>query len=186
MPSACRLFCLIPAILLVLGCAGPRIREPGSYFVSDDTVEVRLGPSRSTAVTNRLYRRQRVDVHEIQGSWARISRYYDGRIEDVSGQVARWVPVSALSPDLPAELAQLDVPLDPRIAGLPKVGENGLTRRDVETLYRGAAYFLETGKCRKIEYGDKSTSRRDTYYLNCGPENLFFKEADLPPRSTRR
>ncbi len=187
MPNVFRLYYLITAISLILGCAGPRIQEPGSYFVRDDIVEVRLGPSRSTVVTNRIYRRQHVEVQEIQGQWARISPYYDGRIEGVSGQVARWVPVSALSSDLPAELAQPDLPRDPRIEGLPKVGENGLTRRDVETLYRGAVYFLETGKCLKINYGDKSISRRDTYYVNCGGSaNLFFREADLPPRSALR
>ncbi|MBW2423064.1 MAG: hypothetical protein JRG86_02385 [Deltaproteobacteria bacterium] len=64
---------------------------------------------------------------------------------------------------------------------MPKVGEDGLTRRDVDILYEGAAHFLRSNRCKQIEFGDKSTSRRDTYYVNCGgPTNIFFKASDLP------
>jgi hypothetical protein len=61
------------------------------------------------------------------------------------------------------------------------VGEGGLTEIDVAILHRGAKHFLDSGRCKRIEYGDKSTSKPNTYYVNCGgPRNLFFKPSDLP------
>lgn len=177
-----RLFCVFAAIVVVfVGCATPPgVHGPGSYFVSSDVAEVRLGASRSAQITNRIYRQQRVDVFEVNGPWARISKYYDGRIEGAKGSVARWVPAFKLSATRPPDLEQPSRPRDPRINGMPKVGEDGLTRRDVDILYRGATHYLQSGQCKKIEFGDKSTSRRDTFYVNCGGPNFFFKESDLP------
>lgn len=175
-----RLFFVVSALLV--GCAGPiTITGPGSYYLQANKTDVHLGAARSAKVTNRIYRQQRVDVFEIEGSWARISKYYDGRIEGVSGPVARWIPANLLALERPRDLDQPERPKDPRINGLPKVGEDGLTKKDVDTLYRGAQHFLRSGRCQKVEFGDKSTSRRNTYYVNCGgPQNLFFREQDLP------
>lgn len=39
------------------------------------------------------YKRQKVDVFEIKYGWTRISRYYDGGVEGVAGNVARFVAV---------------------------------------------------------------------------------------------
>ena len=179
MRSAC-LF--VMAVLAFAGCTtSPGVQGPGSYFVSSDVADVRLGASWSARITNRIYRQQRVDVFEVSGPWARVSKYYDGSVEGAKSPVARWVPVFKLSAKRPPDLKQPSRPRDPRINGMPKVGEDGLTRRDVDILYRGAAHYLQSGHCKKIEFGDKSTSRRDTYYVYCGgPANIFFTEKDLP------
>ena len=69
----------------------------GAAYVTADRLNVRLAPSPSGKITNVLDRGQKVDVLEVQGEWARISRYYDGSIEGVSGGVARWVSTRYLS-----------------------------------------------------------------------------------------
>ena len=75
---------------------GEAIRT-GAAYVTADRLDVRLAPNRSGKITNVLDRGQKVNVLEVQGEWARISRYYDGSIEGVSGGVARWVASSYLS-----------------------------------------------------------------------------------------
>ena len=170
---------LLACVCLGIGCAGAA--GPGSYYVTAPAVEVRLGPDRQAKVTNRLYRQNRVDVVEIRNGWARISKYYDGRVEGVSGNVARWVLTQHLSAERPSDLSQPKLPHDPRISGLPKVGQGGLTEKDVVILHRGAKHFLDSGRCKRIEYADKSISKPNTYYVNCGgPRNIFFMPSDLP------
>ena len=175
---------LLACVCLGIGCAGPA--RPGSYYVTAPAVEVRLGPDRQSKATNRLYRQNRVDVVEIRNGWARISKYYDGRAEGVPGNVARWVLTQHLSAERPSDLSQPKVPHDPRISGLPKVGQGGLTEADVVILHRGAKHFLDSGRCRLVEYGDKSTSKPGVYYLNFGgPRNRFFKADDIPDLESR-
>ncbi len=128
-----------------------------------------------------MYRQNRIDVFEVRNGWARISKYYDGRMEGLAGNVARWVSANHLSKRRPADPVQPKLPQDSRINGIPKVGENGLTARDVLILQRGAKHFVTSGRCKRVEYGDKSASKPNTDYVNCGgPRNLFFTPSDLP------
>jgi hypothetical protein len=155
--------------------------SPGSYYVTADSLNVRLAPDSKAKITNKLYRQQKLYVFEVKGEWARISKYYSGATEIVSGEVARWVSAKYLSNFLPKDKKQPNIANDPRIKGIPKVGEYGATEKDVEILYAAAKHFLESKKCKKIEYGDKSTSKPNTYYLNCGgTKNHFFKLSDIP------
>jgi hypothetical protein len=155
--------------------------SPGSYYVTADSLNVRLAPYSKAKITNKLYRQQKLNVFEVKGKWARISKYYSGVKERVSGEVARWVSVKYLSNSFPKDKNQPNMANDPRINGIPKVGEYGATEKDVEILYTAARHFLESKKCKKIEYGDKSTSKPNTYYLNCGgAKNHFFKLSDIP------
>jgi hypothetical protein len=170
------------ALAIIVTCsAHAQAQKPGNYYVMVSVLEERIAPSSTARITNRIYVRQKVEVLEIKGEWARVSKYYDGSIEGASGQVARWVLASGLSPTLPPQAAQPKVANDPRISkdAIPKVGEGGLTTKDVEILYKGAIKFLDSGKCSRVEFGDKSTSKADTYYVNCGGPNLFFTSADL-------
>jgi hypothetical protein len=168
-------------MLLLAGEASATAEGPGTYYVSAPKTNEHLGPSAATIVTNTIYRQQRVDVFEVRDGWARVSKFYDGAVEGVSGRVARWVLAEHLDRKSPADLPQPKLGNDPRIQGLPKVGENGLTERDVRVLYSGARHFLKTGKCSRVEFGDKSLGRENTYYINCGgPQNLFFTPADVP------
>lgn len=168
-------------ILLLALQASATADGPGTYYVSAPKTNEHLGPSAATIVTNTIYRQQRVDVFEVDDGWARVSKYYDGEVEGVTGRVARWVLAEHLDRKQPGDLAQPKVRRDPRIEGIPKVGENGLTEQDVRILYQGAEHFLQTGRCARVEFGDKSLSKKDTYYVYCGgPGNIFFTRAELP------
>jgi hypothetical protein len=106
-------------------------------------------------------------------------------VEGVSGEVARWVLAAHLGKQRPADLPQPKVDRDPRIAkdAIGKVGDFGMTEKDVQILYRGAKHFLDSGRCARVELGMKSGSRANTYFINCGePQNIFFTPADLPAR----
>ena len=163
------------------GSVFAKATEIGSYYVTAPALNERLAPSKNAKVTNKIYRQQRVDVMELRDGWARVSSYYNGQVEGVPGKAARWVAAAYLSKQRPADRPQPKLGKDPRIQGIPKVGEYGLTKTDVLVLHRGAKHFLKTGRCDHIEYGDKSTSKHNTYYVNCGgSRNLFFKPSDLP------
>ena len=156
--------------------------KPGIYYVTQDVLDERLAPSADAAVTNRIHRGQRVDVFESKSGWARVSKYYDGVVEGQGGQVARWVLASGLSTDKPQPLKQPSITRDPRIAedAFPKVGEGGLTERDVRILHKGALKFLISGAVTRVVFGDKSTNKPNTYYINGGgPKNLFFTASDV-------
>lgn len=77
--------------LVVFGAAQTERKLIGKVYVTADRLNVRLSPSPSGKVTNVLDRGQGLDVLEVKNGWARISRYYDGSIEGVRGEVARWV-----------------------------------------------------------------------------------------------
>ena len=157
-------------------------KEPGTYYVDASTLNVRIGPSTDSPVTNKLYRGNKVDVLEFSDGWARISKFYDGSLEGVSGQVARWVSADFLSGSKPEENAQsADMPKDSRIVFLPKAGQDGLNEREAQILYKGAIHFLDSGQCERVEYGSKSANRVNTYFIYCGgASNIFFTPADIP------
>ncbi len=166
---------------LVASHAFAEVVAPGSYYVTADKLNVRLSPSAESTITNKIYRQQKVDVKEVKNDWARISDYYNGVAEGVQGLVARWVSAQHLSLQRPGDLSQPEIPADARIKELPKVGEYGATKRDVEILYAAATYYLNTDRCKKIMFGDKSVDKPNTYYLNCGgAQNLFFTPSEIP------
>ena len=155
--------------------------KTGTYFVIETVLEERLAPNPKGKITNRIYRQQKVDVLEVKGVWARVSKYYDGEVEGEKGQVARWVLIKGLSTTRPSDLAQPTIKSDPRILkdAIPKVGKNGLNENDIRILYKGATKLLNSGQCANVEYGDKSVSKPNTYYVNCGGPNIFFTPSDL-------
>jgi len=89
-------------LLLILPAFGAA-SKPGDYYVAVDQTEERLGPSPQAKSTNTLFKRQKVTVMELKAGWARVSRYYDGNVEGVKGQVARWIPADVLSSTVPPE-----------------------------------------------------------------------------------
>ena len=176
----------LAALLLTLwltsnGVAFAQASKPGTYYVKESVLEERLAPSSTATITNRIHLRQKVEVFELKGEWARVSKYYDGSVEGKSGQLARWVLASGLSVSQPKEPTQPKASTDPRIAkdAIPRVGQGGLTARDVEILRKGAQKFLNSGQCSSIELADKRTSKANTYYVNCGGPNLFFTPSEL-------
>lgn len=145
-----------------------------AYIVTETAVE-RAAPSKSSAVLNRVYRHQKLNVYEWSGDWARVT---------TDGYQERWVAKSSLSTERPPDPAQLVIPeeyKDARIVSgaIPDTAGNGLTKNDVLLLWRGAKYMLDKGRCRKIDYADKSTSRGGTYFVQDGNRNVYFTKADL-------
>jgi len=74
---------------------------------------------------------------------------------------------------------------DDRIApeAIPNPGEYGLTKADVDTLRKGAKLVLQSRPdCSRIEAGDKSVKKPNTYYVTCriggSVENVFFTRAE--------
>lgn len=88
--------------LLIAVCAASsafaQARSPGAYIVSAGTLNIRLAANATAKVQGKLYRGQQIDVFEFSNGWARISRYYDGASEGLSGDVAQWVFAEHLSP----------------------------------------------------------------------------------------
>jgi len=148
---------------------------PNTYYVSVGMTEERSSPG--GAVVNRIYRGQRVEVTDRQGGWVRVTELrYDPRwvrAADLSRERPEPMPQPALAPNLD----------DPRIQGIPAVGEEGHTQGDVIALRTGAASLLESGQCRAIEIGSRSVNREGVYWVNCGESsNRFFRMVDGRPR----
>ena len=153
--------------------------ERPMYVVAESAQEHLCAASTCT-VTNTVYRGQVVTVLEVISGWGRVSRYYDSSAEQLDAKsalppkVARWIKMDLLGDKSPAPLAQpkLDVVLtDKRIQGIPKVGKGGLKVHDVLTLRRYSAKLIAAGTCKAIDYGDKSVSKPNTYYVVCLGEN---------------
>lgn len=172
------LFC---ATLFASSTVQAQATQSGGYFVKDKVLEERLGPQATASVTNKIYLQQKVEVYEIKNGFARVSKYYDGDVEGKQGQVARWVLAAGLSSTKPALPAQPKFQDDSRIEkdAIPVVGEGGLNKKDVEILHKAANKYLNSGKCSKVVMADKSVSKPNTYYINCGGPNLFFTPGEL-------
>ncbi len=166
------------------------------YVIAEQTeeryVKQGLAPDGSSPVTNTIYMGQRVEVYETRDGWTRVSKYYDGRLEQptlqMKGepiQVARWVESKSLGVTRPAPAASLNIPEDTRIQ-LTRAPGNGLNQRDVLILHAAARYYLETGQAKRIEDGDKSVGKAGVYYLNFGgPQNTFFRPSEIPDLERR-
>ena len=114
-------------------------------------------------VVNQFYRGQRVEITATEGEWSRVS----GLEFD-----PRWMLTSELSRERPADLeqpplaAELD---DPRMVGIPKVGEYGHTEADVLALRMAASELLRSGQCSTIEDANKSVNVSGVYYVKTAP-----------------
>jgi hypothetical protein len=69
---------------------------------------------------------------------------------------------------------------DRRIRGVPRVGDYGLSRADVETIRRYASRLLLDGTCEGIDAGNKSVVEDSTYYVACQgeTEKRYFTAKD--------
>ncbi|MCZ2723713.1 SH3 domain-containing protein [Marinomonas sp. 15G1-11] len=64
---------------------------PGNYYVSSQGLNVRLAAGGDGKLVNTLPQNETVVVFEVQNGWARISEYFNGQAEGISGDVAHWV-----------------------------------------------------------------------------------------------
>jgi len=77
--------------------------KTGTYYVIVEHTDERLAPKATGKSTNVIYKRQLVEVLEVNNGWARVSKYYDGTVEGAAGQVARWIATKDLSSKRPAD-----------------------------------------------------------------------------------
>jgi hypothetical protein len=159
-------------------------------YVIADTLNERLCPRIDCPSTNKIYRGQKLEIFERVDGWARVSEYYDSARERVefpeinTATVARWVAEQYLSPSPPPPVGQpaFDEQLnDPRIQGIPSVGEYALKKQDVLLLRKYSLQLIMSGECRGIEYGDKSVNKPNQYYVVCVGEDRsrFFTPSDV-------
>ena len=83
--------------IFAVSIAFAKAESPGDFVVTAGTLNVRLAANKAGIVSSKLYEQEEVEVFEFKNGWARISQYYDGEIEGLSGNVARWVFATHLS-----------------------------------------------------------------------------------------
>jgi len=168
--------------LLIAVCAAStafaQAMSPGAYVVSADTLNIRLAANTSAQIKGKLYRGQEVEVLEVSNGWARISRYYDGAAEGLSGDVARWVFATHLSP-----MPVTPPPAKPRVE--IKVDVNSPVYQAIEssddlTLHQGifvqvSEELVNAGECKLSDFRDiggwwRSAAHKPepVYYTYCG------------------
>jgi len=67
------------------------------YFVNTGRLNIRVRPGVSGEIVDMIDKGQKIEVLEIKGDWARISKYFDGEDADRKGGVALWVYAIHLS-----------------------------------------------------------------------------------------
>lgn len=162
----------------VIAAVEGELAAPVDYWVKGDQATEHARPG--GPVSNTIYYRQKVTVYERQGEWVRTT---EDRAEP------RWTLASELTDTRPPERPVYKGPAgseNGRIAAdaIPSPGENGLTRADVDILWRGANLVLTARpECSRIDLADKSVSRSDTYYVTCNvdgaPQNVFFTKSEV-------
>ncbi len=140
----------------------------GQYYVSSETLDVRLAPNDGARVTNTLYEKQKVDVLEIKDGWGRISRYYDGTIEGEEGVVARWVLMSRLT-GRPISIQQSSNQEPSRLELAIRSSDNFTTYRNA--FINASRKLLDEGKCDLGDFQEMGGWVRSSNYK---PKPVFF------------
>jgi hypothetical protein len=159
-------------------------------YVSGDGLNVRYCAGSDCCIADRLQINDPVSVMEEEGGWARISVYHDATItrrecrKPEEGLIAHWVSRDFLTTQVPDGTdpnAWFGMLSDRRIRGIPRVGDYGLTRKDLQLIRRYASSLLLDGTCEGIATGNKSVSREGTYYVACEgeTEQRYFTAEDV-------
>lgn len=144
---------------------------PGDFIVTAGTLNVRLAANKAGKVTNKLYRQQEVEVFEINNGWARISQYYVGETEGLSGDVARWVFATHLSAKRPVEEKIIvDSPIVEAI-----ISSDDLATY-LDTFVSVSEELVKSGECKLSDFKDiggwwRSAEHKQAgtiYYTFCG------------------
>lgn len=92
--------------------------EPGLHEVRADVLNVRLAPRPDARILRQLRDRERVEVLQLVGRWARLTEYYEGSSVGTPGMVAEWVSAEFLfRPGAPVTAAPVPSPGPRKIAG---------------------------------------------------------------------
>ena len=172
----------IAALLIAALAASNALAEantPGRYVVTATTLNIRLAPNTAGQAAGSLRQGQEIEVLEVDNGWARISEYYDGARDGVSGTVASRVFAEHLgaggSAQAPVELpaAAVEVDVDSPVY-------RAIESSDDLDKYQGlfvlvSEKLVESGACNLSDFRDiggwwRSTSHqpRPVYYTYCG------------------
>jgi hypothetical protein len=185
-----RVFLTLLVTVFSVTTAFAAVKSPGDFVVTAGTLNVRLAPSTSAKARGKLHRGQVIEVLEVVDGWARISRYYNGASEGLSGTVAHWVFATHLSALPPAEgLAdRKDPPVEVQPA-MPPPGEeivvsapifDAIKSSDDLPKYQAtfawvSAKLVDSGTCEISDFRDiggwwRSADHkpRPVYYTYCG------------------
>lgn len=176
--------------LFGLGLCSVAMASEQTMYVSGDGLNVRYCADAECCIADRLGLNDPVSVLEREGRWARISVFHDVNItgrgceKPDEDSIAHWVSLDYLTDQVPDGTdpnAWFGLLSDRRIRGVPKVGDYGLTREDLEIIRRYASTLLLNGECEGIDTGNKSVSREATYYVACEgeTEQRYFTVDDI-------
>jgi hypothetical protein len=147
------------------------IERTTKYFVTATTLNVRLAPSTEGKSTNSLDRGQIVEVYEKKNGWARISMYYNGKLEGVDGQVAMWVSSDYLSKNRPI-IKKTVSPSSP-IAKAIEGSDDYFKYRKI--FLEASESLIDSGRCSLSEFKNAggwvrsgSQKPRKVYFVFCG------------------
>lgn len=144
-------------------------------YVKTNTTFEYLYPSLSSKITNTLRIGQKVEVLEEKNGFARVSRFYNGDSEQVSGEVARWVALKDLS--LKNETPNIEINTEL---------EKAISSSDDFHLYKDkfishSQSLINKGKCTIADFKEmggwlKSTSGGiNSYFTYCGGSSIQNK-----------
>lgn len=150
----------------------------GDYWVTKFESKEYSAPNGK--VVNTVYYGQKLTAYRKANGWVRTTE---------PQFTARWSKLSDLSTkeppprkDLAADPATEDSRIAPDAFGKP--GENGLTKRDIEILRKGAKLAVTTrSDCPYVSIGDKSIKGRG-YFVTCNQgdvraHNVFFTAKEV-------
>lgn len=167
------MFAIIFSVVFVLAPSLPRAEEKQRHdykYVTTERLNVRLFPNKQGKITNVLYKRDGVRVFEVNDKgWARISRFYDGAVEGVSGLVARWVFGKYLSPIRPPADKVPDEYKDDKLVDALKISDD---------FSKYLKVFVEASKkliaSRKCTLGDFKKTGGWFRSVNYKPRAVYF------------
>ena len=144
--------------------------SPGAFFVTANTLNVRLAANTMGSVASKLHRGQEVEVFEIDNGWARISEYFDGGSEGLSSNVARWVSATHLSAKPPAPKG-----IDVYSTIVWAIGASDDLAKHQDAFVQVSKILVDSGECKLSDFRDiggwwRSAEHRSRpiYYTYCG------------------
>ena len=178
--------------MIAISTANAAATSPGDFVVTVGTLNVRLAPNTTGQTSSRLHRGQVVEVLEVRQGWARISRFYDGSSEGLSGNVAQWVFATHLSLNPSVEAPSARPSAKPPVEVLPAQpppGEKIIVTASLldaikssddlpkyeSTFAWVSTRLVDTGTCKLSDFRDiggwwRSAAHkpRPVYYTYCG------------------
>ncbi|MBN6064638.1 hypothetical protein [Aggregatibacter actinomycetemcomitans] len=165
-----KFFIILPSLMLL-----PLFSYSYDAYVKANTTFEYLYPSLDAKVTNTLRIGQKVEVLEEKNGFARVSKFYNGDSEQVSGEVARWVILKDLSLKNEKPNVETNTEL-----------EKAISNSDDFYLYKDkfvshSQALIDKKRCTIADFKEmggwlKSTSRgANSYFTYCGGLSIQHK-----------